>query len=134
MAGALAPLLPELADALPAAPPALTDPAAERHRLLRAVAAVLAALSPATLLLEDLHWADPATCEFLGYLATHPVDGLAVVLTARAAIAGGSTPIHDALARTPPWSVTRVPLGPLDADDVRRLAPAPCASMIRRDS
>ncbi|WP_328367744.1 AAA family ATPase [Micromonospora zamorensis] len=122
VAGALAPLLPELADALPAPPPPLTDPAAERHRLLRAVAAVLAALSPATLLLEDLHWADPATCEFLGYLSTHPADGLAVVLTARTAAPGGSTPIHDALARTPPWSVARVPLGPLDADDVRRLA------------
>ncbi|MEW1583848.1 AAA family ATPase [Micromonospora vinacea] len=122
VAGALAPLLPELADVLPDAPPPLTDPAAERHRLLRAVAAVLAALSPATLLLEDLHWADPATCELLGYLSTHPVDGLAVVVTARTAAPGSSTPIHDALARTPPWSVTRIPLSPLDADDVRRLA------------
>ncbi|MET7670011.1 ATP-binding protein [Micromonospora luteifusca] len=122
VAGALAPLLPELADALPAAPLPLTDPAAERHRLFRAVAAVLAALSPATLLLEDLHWADPATCELLAYLSTRPVDGLAVVLTARTAAPGGSTPIHDALARTPPWSVTRVALSPLDADDVRRLA------------
>ncbi|MFG1914452.1 ATP-binding protein [Micromonospora sp. NPDC048898] len=122
VAGALAPLLPELADVLPAAPPPLTDPAAERHRLFRAVAAVLSALSPATLLLEDLHWADPATCEFLGYLSTHPVDGLAVVLTTRTVPPGGSTPIHDALARTPPWSVTRMALGPLGADDVRRLA------------
>ncbi|WP_433128896.1 ATP-binding protein [Micromonospora sp. CA-240977] len=119
VAGALAPLLPELADALPDPPPPLTDPAAERHRLLRAVGAVLAALSPGTLLLEDLHWADPATCEFLGYLSTHPVDGLAVVLTTRTVMPGGSTPIHDALARTPPWRVT---LGPLDATDVRRLA------------
>jgi hypothetical protein len=122
VAGALAPLLPELTDVLPVAPPPLPDPAAERHRLLRAVAAVLAALGPTTLLLEDLHWADPATCEFLGYLSTHPVDGLAVVLTARTPAPGGSTPIHDALARTPPWAVTRVPLGPLDADDVRELA------------
>ncbi|MEH1166297.1 AAA family ATPase [Micromonospora sp. CPCC 205539] len=122
VAGALAPLLPELADVLPAAPPPLADPAAERHRLLRAVAAVLAALSPTTLLLEDLHWADPATCEFLAYLSTHPVDGLAVVLTARTPAPGGSTPIHDALARTSPWAVTRVPLGPLDAEGVRQLA------------
>ncbi|WP_410810074.1 ATP-binding protein [Micromonospora sp. 067-2] len=122
VAGALAPLLPELADLLPAAPPPLTDPAAERHRLLRAVGAVLAALSPTTLLLEDLHWADPVTCEVLGYLSTHPVDGLAVLLTARSPMPGGSTPIHDALARIPPGAVTRVPLGPLDADDVRRLA------------
>lgn len=122
VAGALAPLLPELADVLPAAPPPLTDPAAERHRLLRAVAALLAGLSPAVLVLEDLHWADPATCEFLAYLSGHPVDGLAVVLTARTPAPGGSTPIHDALARTPPGAVTRVPLGPLGADDVHRLA------------
>ncbi|MFY1619082.1 ATP-binding protein [Micromonospora sp. WMMD736] len=121
VAGALAPLLPELADVLPAAPPPLADPVAERHRLLRAIAAVLAALSPATLLLEDLHWADPATCEFLGYLGARPVDGLAVLLTARTPPPGGSTPIHDVLSRTP-RTVTRVPLGPLDAEDVHRLA------------
>ncbi|MFC3499669.1 ATP-binding protein [Micromonospora krabiensis] len=122
VAGALAPLLPELADRLPAAPPPLADPAAERHRLLRAVAAVLAALTPTVLVLEDLHWADPVTCELLSYLGTHPVDGLAVLLTARTPPPGGTTPIHDALARTPPWAVTRMPLGPLGADDVRRMA------------
>ncbi|WP_165947168.1 AAA family ATPase [Micromonospora sp. 15K316] len=122
VAGALAALLPELADVLPAAPPPLADPAAERHRLLRAVSAVLAGLAPAVLVLEDLHWADPATCDFLAYLSGHPVDGLAVLLTARPPAPGGSTPIHDALARTPPGAVTRVPLGPLGADDVRRLA------------
>ncbi|MEV6371991.1 ATP-binding protein [Micromonospora musae] len=122
VAGALAPLLPELADVLPAAPPPLADPAAERHRLLRAVGAVLAGLTPAVLVLEDLHWADPATCDFLAYLSGHPVAGLAVVLTARPPAPDGSTPIHDALARTPPGAVTRVPLGPLGAEDVRRLA------------
>ncbi|MER7893221.1 AAA family ATPase [Micromonospora sp. NPDC094482] len=122
VAGALAPLLPELTEVLPAAPAPLTDPAAERHRLLRAVAAVLAALAPAVLVLEDLHWADPATCDLLAYLGSHPVDGLAVVLTARTPAPGGSTPIHEALARTPPWAVTRVPLGALAAEDVRRLA------------
>ncbi|WP_121158698.1 ATP-binding protein [Micromonospora pisi] len=122
VAGALAPLLPELTDVLPAAPAPLGEPAAERHRLLRAVAAVLTALTPAVLVLEDLHWADPATCEFLGYLSNHPVPDLAVLVTARTPAPGGSTPIHDTLARTPPGAVTRVPLGPLDADDVRRLA------------
>ncbi|GIF96419.1 ATP-binding protein [Catellatospora citrea] len=122
VAGALAPLLPELAGVLPPAPAPLADAAAERHRLLRALAAVLEGLAPAVLVLEDLHWADPVTCEFLAYLSTRPVDGLAVVLTARTPAPGAGTPIHDALARTPPWTVTRVPLGPLDAAEVRQLA------------
>ncbi|WP_262283973.1 AAA family ATPase [Micromonospora sp. MA102] len=122
VAGALAPLLPELADRLPPAPPPLNDPPAERHRLLRAVAAVLTALTPAVLVLEDLHWADPATCEFLAYLGAHPVAGLAVVLTARPPAPTGGTPIHDALARTPPGAVRRIALPPLGAGDVRELA------------
>ena len=95
---------------------------------------MLAALSPATLLLEDLHWADPATCELLAYLSTHPVEGLAVVLTARTAAPGSSTPIHDALARTPPWSVTRVRSARWTPTTYAGWRPAPCASMIRRSS
>jgi predicted ATPase len=61
VAGALRELLPELAAALPAAPPPLDDRAAERHRVFRGLAEVLSALGPAILVIEDLHWADGQT-------------------------------------------------------------------------
>jgi hypothetical protein len=119
--GALAPLLPELAAVLPPVPPATADPAAERHRQFRALAAVLAALAPAVLVLEDLHWADPATADFIAYLAGHPIPGVAVVVTTRV-LSAAEAPIHDALSRAPAGSLVRISLPPLDAADIRELA------------
>jgi hypothetical protein len=140
--GGLAPLLPELADALPPAPPVPADPAAGRHQLFRALAALLAALAPAgpvgpvgsvgpvspvtpdgavVLVLEDLHWADPATADFIAYLASHPIPGLAVLVTTRV-LSPAEAPIHDALARVPAGSLVRISLPPLDSADIRELA------------
>ncbi|MET8990700.1 AAA family ATPase, partial [Nonomuraea wenchangensis] len=87
VAGALRELLPELAAALPPAPPPLDDRAAERHRVFRGLAEVLTALGPAVLVVEDLHWADGQTVEFLTYLMSvlpgTPPGTLRVVLTYR---------------------------------------------------
>ncbi|MDJ1640399.1 ATP-binding protein [Streptomyces sp. J15] len=52
--GALHALLPDLADRLPPAPPALGDPRAEHRRVLRALHAYTAALGDAVLVVEDL--------------------------------------------------------------------------------
>src|SRR3954462_3674258 len=52
--GVLRPLLPERADDLPPAPERLSDPHAERHRVVRAVVALLAELGPTILVLEDI--------------------------------------------------------------------------------
>ncbi|MBL7253465.1 ATP-binding protein [Paractinoplanes lichenicola] len=82
-AGVLARLLPSLADRLPPAPPALPDPDAERARLLRAAAALLASLAPVALALEDLQMADPATLQLLDHLGAHPVPGLKILITVR---------------------------------------------------
>ncbi|MEU4244777.1 AAA family ATPase [Actinoplanes sp. NPDC026619] len=82
-AGVLARLLPTLADRLPPPPAALPDPDAERARLLRAAAALLAALAPVALAVEDLQMADPATLQLLDHLSAHPVPGLQVLITVR---------------------------------------------------
>src|SRR6266702_727762 len=48
---------------------------AERYRLHRALRSLLEAVTPATglvLCLDDLHWADAATCDFLAHLLRQP--------------------------------------------------------------
>lgn len=83
LAGTLRPLLPEWADALPPAPAALTDAGAARHRLLRALAELLDRLGVAVLVVEDVHWADETTLEFLLFLAARQDRRTALVLTYR---------------------------------------------------
>ncbi|MPZ25887.1 MAG: AAA family ATPase [Micromonosporaceae bacterium] len=83
VAGALRPLLPELAGRLPPAPAPLDDRAAERHLVFRGLVELLAGLGPAVLVLEDLHWADGQTADFVGYLLAGVPADLAVVLTFR---------------------------------------------------
>ncbi len=69
----LARLLPELDSLLPAGPPAPTgDPAQEKRRLIDALSRVfvgLAATAPLLVVVEDLHWSDDVSLEFLLHLA-----------------------------------------------------------------
>lgn len=83
VAGALGPLLPELVGVLPDASVALLDPAAERHRMFRAVAAVLEHVAPLVLVVEDLHWADASTMDLLRYLCARRPAGVTLVTTFR---------------------------------------------------
>ncbi|AYG85157.1 hypothetical protein DWB77_07374 [Streptomyces hundungensis] len=83
VAGVLAPVLPSLAHLLAPPPPPLQDARAERYRRLRAARALLAATRPAVLVLEDVHWADPSTGEFLRLLVTNLPAHLSVILTGR---------------------------------------------------
>lgn len=75
-AGELAPLLPDLvplpADPRPAPAP---DPAQQQRRLFNALVACLTAAAtsrPALMLIEDLHWCDESSLDFLLYLLRHP--------------------------------------------------------------
>src|SRR5690606_29331772 len=70
LAGALRPLFPAWATDLPPAPEPLSDPKAARHRLFRALADLLTGLEVSALVIEDVHWADVATLEFLLFLAS----------------------------------------------------------------
>jgi DNA-binding CsgD family transcriptional regulator len=68
LAGALRPLFPEWAADLPPAPEPLDDATAARHRLFSALTELLTGLQVALLVVEDVHWADDATLEFLLFL------------------------------------------------------------------
>lgn len=81
--GVLRSLLPEFARLLPEPPPPLDDRAAERHRLFRALREVVEQAAPNVLVLEDLHWADRSTIEFIGFLLADMPNETALVLTYR---------------------------------------------------
>lgn len=123
VAGALRPVLPELAGVLPPEPAPLADRVAVRHRVFRALREVLAGVGRLVLVLEDLHWADEQTVELLGYLVSEPPPELAVVLTYRGAEVPPAIP---ALAARAPaaTATTRLTLGPLDPVQTGALAAA----------
>jgi DNA-binding CsgD family transcriptional regulator/tetratricopeptide (TPR) repeat protein len=75
LAGTLRPLFPEWAPGLPAAPEPAEDATAARNRLFRALSELLDRLETGLLVLEDAHWADEATLEFLIFLASRPPAG-----------------------------------------------------------
>lgn len=119
VAGALRPYVPELSGRLPLEPAGGTDFRARRHLLYRAVREVLSACAPATLVLEDLHWADDLTADLVVFLVSRPVEGLRLVLTFRRE--GVAPRVLEALAR---GSATRcrVELEPLGQDATAALA------------
>lgn len=122
LGGALRALLPELADHLPPPLGALADPRMERHRLWRAVVELLGALAPVVIVLEDLHWADEATAEFLVFLASQVPPEVAVVLTWRPADLVATSPLPALVSRpVPPVTAARVSLDPLGPGDVKAL-------------
>ncbi|GIH59244.1 AAA family ATPase [Microbispora siamensis] len=121
--GALRGHLPELAGALPPSPQPLDDPRAERHRVFRAIRALLAAVGPAVLVVEDLHWADDGTLDLLRFLAGQPPQGLAVVATCRRDGVAGP-PLGRAYRHQPDTASVVVRLAPLDASGVASLAGA----------
>ncbi|WP_432042549.1 ATP-binding protein [Streptomyces cadmiisoli] len=83
LGGALRPLFPEWAADLPPAPEPLEDATAARHRLFRAFVEVFSRLDVAVLALEDVHWADEATLEFLLFLVSRRPQPVSVVVTFR---------------------------------------------------
>ena len=80
---ALRPLLPELGHILPITEAGTAAASVERHLLFRGVRELLDAAGPTVLIVEDLHWSDEATTEFLGFLIEDPPACLSVVLTCR---------------------------------------------------
>ncbi|MEV4558122.1 AAA family ATPase [Kitasatospora sp. NPDC049285] len=124
-AGALAPLLPDLADRLPPPPSQPLDASAQRFRLVQAVRSLLGALGPTALVVEDLHWVDEATRDLLLLLARDLPPQLSLVLTYRAEDLPPKSAVLGAAYRHPPGtSGTVIRLGPLAEPDIQELAVA----------
>lgn len=132
--------LGEILDGLragPAASPASPGGAAERYRSLRALRRLLETIAEPdglVLILDDVHWCDPATTDLIDYLLRRPPAGPVVLALAyrpaqaparlaAALAAGHAGPLHRrlALAPLPEADVTRL-LGPgADARDAAYL-------------
>ena len=114
LAGALRPLFPEWACNLPSPPEQLEDATAARHRLFRALAELLSCLDVATIITEDVHWADDATLEFLIYLASGPLSRPNLVVTYRPEDMGAGSLLPRLSRLAAGTGGLRVTLGPLD--------------------
>lgn len=122
LAGALRSLLPELAAGLPPPPDTGGDSRLDRHILFRALLEVLAALGPTLLVLEDMHWADESTLEFLQFLTRQIPDRLSLVVTYRREdLPRGSRLLGIEAAVEKDVACTHVHLAPLSHDEVRDL-------------
>ena len=118
--------LADLAVALPAIEhvcDVTPSPGVERHRVARAVRGLLEALAargPVTVLLDDVHWADPASADVVALLLHRPPAGAALLTLA--ARTGRAPSIEEALQRAVHHGAARVlELGGLSRDDADAL-------------
>jgi predicted ATPase/DNA-binding CsgD family transcriptional regulator len=135
-AASLATLLPELSMRLGPPPLPPLGPEQERFRLYEAVAAFLTAIAASAqgglvLLLDDLQWADAATCDLLVHVAGR-VRSTALLIVG--AYREGEAEENPAFVRTLAELNRRrllvtLPLAPLEAEESRALA----ASLLRGD-
>ena len=119
--------LADLAVALPAVARAgaVLPAAVERHRVARAVRALLPRLAkarPLTLLLDDVHWADPASADVIALLLHRPPEGAVLLaLATRSGRAPGLEPRLETAARHRTGEVVEV--GPLSRAAADALMP-----------
>jgi DNA-binding NarL/FixJ family response regulator len=122
LAGALRPLFPEWAAQLPPAPEPLEDPGAVRHRLIRALAELLDRLGVTVLVVEDAHWADEATLNFLLFLASQRPQRVTLLLVYRSEELPADSLLRRLSARPPADAAyIRVALGALGPTQVSQL-------------
>ncbi len=121
----IARLLPELRARVPSLPPPLPgEPEEVRLRLFEALARVVFALAggthPAILCLDDLHWADQTTLEWLAYLASRLAGHRLLVLgTYRSEEEDAVRDLRRHLLRA--GRVTELRLAGLTTENVRQL-------------
>jgi DNA-binding SARP family transcriptional activator/predicted ATPase len=115
----LARVLPEILAEQPdvAPPPPFTEAWQKRHFFEAMARAVLAPHPPLLLAIDDLHWCDPETLEWLQFLLR--LDPAAPLLCAATARTEELDPLRTLLRSE---FVTEIPLDPLDSDATTRLA------------
>ncbi|WP_239134243.1 helix-turn-helix transcriptional regulator [Rugosimonospora africana] len=122
LAGALRPLFPEWVADLPSAPEPAEDALAGRHRLFRALAELIGRLEVDVLVVEDVHWADEATLEFLLFLAAARPARLSLVVSYRPEDVSPDSLLLRLSSRPPPgMTLLRLGVGPLDVAETAEL-------------
>ncbi|GLY74160.1 helix-turn-helix transcriptional regulator [Actinoallomurus iriomotensis] len=122
LAGALRPLFPEWAADLPPAPEPAEDARAARHRLFRALVELLDRLDVAVLVVEDVHWADDATLEFLLFVTSRRPQPVSLVVTYRPEDVPAGSLLLRLSSRLPPGTTrARLALDPLDVAETANL-------------
>ncbi len=117
----LAQVLPSLAERAAPAPPVLQDQRYRVHRATRALLERLAATQPLVLILDDVHWADPASVDLLAALLREP-PAAAVMLVLAARPHQLADPLGGALERADrAGGLVRVPLGGLPREATAEL-------------
>ncbi|SDJ85136.1 AAA ATPase domain-containing protein [Nocardioides sp. YR527] len=129
LAGALRPLFPEWAARLPPAPEPLDDPAETRHRLLAALSELVDRLGVDVMVVEDAHWADAATLEWLLLTASGHLE-TSVVVTYRATEVPPGSLLLRLTSRPLTAARVRIELTPLTIADTRELV----GSMLETDA
>jgi DNA-binding CsgD family transcriptional regulator len=122
LAGALRPLFPEWADDLPPALEPLPDPTADQHRMFRALAELMDRWGANILVVDDVHWADTATVEFVLFLALRHPPPVTLVLTYRPEDLPPNSLLLRLTSRPHAAAQVRLPLRPLDAAGTAKLA------------
>jgi DNA-binding CsgD family transcriptional regulator len=121
-AGSLRLLLPEMSDRLPPLPVPTGDPRADRHLLFQGLLEVFDHLGPTVCVLEDLHWGDERTGDFLHFLASQLPSQLALVATYRREGAFATSPVPELASRAGLNATTaHISLEPLTVGSVHRL-------------
>jgi DNA-binding SARP family transcriptional activator len=95
-------LLPDLTSRLAGLPPPTSsDPETERWLLFQAATKFIQSIAmqqPVVLIIDDLHWAEPATLLLLRHVARAAIEGLLVVATARTMEPSAPDAFAEALA------------------------------------
>lgn len=129
LGGALRPLFPEWADGLPSAPAPFDSPRETRHRLLCALTELIERLGVDVIVVDDAHWADSATMEWLLMLAAAE-EPRAIVMAYRPSDIDVESLLARFIARVPIDSHRlRIELAPLSVEQTRSLV----ASMLHTD-
>jgi DNA-binding CsgD family transcriptional regulator/tetratricopeptide (TPR) repeat protein len=122
LGGALRPLFPEWAADLPPPLEPLEDPQATRHRVYRALDELIDRLGIRMLIVEDAHWADPATLEWLLRAGASGDRARSVVVTYRPQDVPSGSPLRQLTSRMPAgMAQVRVALAPLDVAGIKLL-------------
>lgn len=126
LGGALRPLFPEWEADLPPPPEQLEEAGARRHRLYRALAELVDRLGVDLLVLEDAHWADTGSLDWLLVAGEAWSQRRSVVVTYRPQSVPAASPVLRRLSSGMPPGMgrARVVLEPLDVAGIQQLTAA----------